>query len=242
MKKVLIIVGVMLVAGLSKASVIVDWNFDLEKFSNGSSQVFGTTADYGIADSGNNAAGSDASGFHASTITWSFAAGNPGQSLSADHWAKNDYFQFSVSTAGYKNIQLKFDQISSPSGPGIFILEYSTTGASGTFNKAGSDYTITKSSFTVSSSTFTVDLSSLTGLNNDSSVVFRLFDDSTTSESGGFVGSTGASHIDNFIVNGDMIPVPEPAAWGAISGLGLLGICGLRTWRERRSGNHIAKA
>jgi hypothetical protein len=242
MKKVLIIVCVMCAGGLTKASVIADWNFDNGKFSNGSSEVFGTTADYGIVDSGNNAGGSDASGFHASTITWSFAAGNPGQSLSADHWAKNDYFQFSLSTAGYKNIQLKFDQISSSTGPGIFILEYSTTGAGGTFIKAGSDYTITHTGFTVSSSTFTVDLSSLTGLNNDASVIFRLVDDSTMSEGGGIVGSTGASHIDNFIVNGDMIPVPEPAAWGAISGLGLLGICGRRIWRQRRSGNHIATA
>jgi hypothetical protein len=35
-------------------------------------------------------------------------------------------------------------------------------------------------------------------------------------------------------VTSSLVPVPEPAAWGAISGLGLLGICGLRIWREHK--------
>jgi hypothetical protein len=45
--------------------------------------------------------------------------------------------------------------------------------------------------------------------------------------------------MDNFNIS-DLTPVPEPAEWGAISGFGLLGICGLRTWRERRSANPVA--
>jgi MYXO-CTERM domain-containing protein len=31
--------------------------------------------------------------------------------------------------------------------------------------------------------------------------------------------------------------VPEPGTWGAISGAGLLGLCGVRAWRQRRQQN-----
>ena len=31
-----------------------------------------------------------------------------------------------------------------------------------------------------------------------------------------------------------IVPVPEPAEWGLICAVGLLGVCGLHTWRERR--------
>ena len=33
--------------------------------------------------------------------------------------------------------------------------------------------------------------------------------------------------------------VPEPPEWGAISALGLMGICGLREWRQRRCGERL---
>ena len=37
--------------------------------------------------------------------------------------------------------------------------------------------------------------------------------------------------IDNFSITA----VPEPAGWGLISGAGLLALCGISTWRERRA-------
>jgi hypothetical protein len=46
--------------------------------------------------------------------------------------------------------------------------------------------------------------------------------------------------IDNLIVAtsfNDIVPVPEPGTWGAISGAGLLGLCGVRAWRQRRQQN-----
>jgi uncharacterized protein len=44
-------------------------------------------------------------------------------------------------------------------------------------------------------------------------------------------GADDGLAIDNFSVTA----VPEPAEWGVISALGLLGICGVNTWREQRA-------
>jgi len=47
-------------------------------------------------------------------------------------------------------------------------------------------------------------------------------------------GAAGTWRIDNVELLGDVTPVPEPAEWGLICVVGLLGVCGLHTWRERR--------
>ena len=47
--------------------------------------------------------------------------------------------------------------------------------------------------------------------------------------------ATGIIAMDNFSIQA----VPEPAGWGAISALGLMGICGLREWRQRRCGEKL---
>jgi hypothetical protein len=77
------------------------------------------------------------------------------------------------------------------------------------------------------------DLSSITAVNNDSVVYFRLIDNNNTAANGGVVGTIGSSRIDDFTISG-VETVPEPAAWGAISGAGLLALCSLRVWRQCR--------
>ncbi len=101
--------------------------------------------------------------------------------------------------------------------------QYSTDGT--TFTTFGSGYSVLANAApnplwnaTTSSSlyTSTVDFSSVTALNNDSTVYFRLVDTSTTSANGGVVGTGGTDRVDNFTV---VSSVPEPTTL-ALSGMG----------------------
>jgi hypothetical protein len=235
MGKILATVCLAWVTTLTQASVIADWTFETGAITSG----FGINTDYGhadVADAGISTAATDASGHHANTSTgWSLAAGNGSEyGLDADHWGLNDYFQFSASTAGFSQITISYDQISSSTGPGKFLFEYSTDGT--TFNPVGGDYTITRSSWNASShtglSTFTEKVASISGLNNDATAVFRLVDDSTTSEGNGIVATGGASHVDNFIINGIPTAVPEPSEFSLVFSVGLVGIC---VWRRQHA-------
>ena len=66
--------------------------------------------------------------------------------------------------------------------------------------------------------------------NQSSDIWFRIAAVNTSTGS----GSRDTFGIDDFSLT--YSAVPEPAAWGAITGAGLLALCGLRIWRQSRRG------
>jgi hypothetical protein len=156
-----------------------------------------------------------ASGFHATTnAAYSVSAGNSSsKSISANRWSVNDYYQFAVSAVSFKDITLSYDQIGSSAGPASFQLTYSTNGMD--FATFGFAYTVSSNSWTSVAS----DLSSITDLNNQFSVIFRVMDVSAVAINGGAVAWNGADRIDNFIVAATLVPEPALVTLGVIGGL-----------------------
>jgi hypothetical protein len=129
---------------------------------------------------------------------------------------------FSLSMTGDKNLVLTYATERSSTGFTGQNWSYSTDG--------GATY-IPFISISVPSTyqTETVDFSTVVPtINNSPSVLFEL----TVS---GATGSGGSDHLDNIQFNADSIPVvPEPAASGTITALGLLGFCVWHEWQQHR--------
>jgi len=213
----LALIGVLGIAGNCHAAInIADWTFETSA---------PTTAGPFSPEIGSGSA----SGSHAGTTTYSSPAGNgSAHSFSSTAWAVGDYYQFQVSTHGNSGIALSWDQTSSNTGPRDYLLKYSTDGVN--FTAFGSGYSVlanaspntpwSSSGMPNTAYSFSQDLSSITALNNQDTVYFRLVDNSTTSANGGAVASAGTDRVDNFIVSA----VPEPAHWGLGAAVGLLGL------------------
>ena len=157
------------------------------------------------------------SAFHASAATgYSTPIGNgSANAFSADHWSINDYFQFTLSTAGFSNLFLTFATERSGTGPATLQLSYSADGGAN-FSLAGLPFSVSSSAFSPStynaSFVSTYDLSAITALNNNSNVVFRLV--ATVAGS----STAGTARVDDFILSsGGPITVPEPSMIGMLA-------------------------
>ncbi len=167
---------------------------------------------------------------------YSSPAGNgSAHSFSANGWATaspttNDYWQFEVSTLGLSGIMVSYDQNGSGTGPRDFVFQYSEDGA--TFTPLGSQYSLASGiSWSSTGSPLGThesdDLSSVTALNNQSTVYFRIVDNSTVNINGGAVGASGTDRVDNFSVTA----VPEPSTV-LLVGAGLVGVLAIRRRRS----------
>lgn len=157
-------------------------------------------------------------GVHAAAATaWTTPAGNgSANSFNASNWAAGDHFLFHLSSTGYQDITVDWDQTRSGTGPDDFKLEYSDNGS--TFTQAGANVVVLGNgtpnpAWSVGAGVqavyhFARDLSAATELNNKTDIYIRL----TALEAGGSIGGTG--RIDNFIIGANLIP--EPASLGLL--------------------------
>ena len=191
----------------TRADTLAEWTFETSHPQGGrASGVWFTNV---AAEVGSGTA----AGLHSGVAVYSVGTGN-GSPFSfgvSNSWAVGDLYQFAVSTTGQQNVQVSFDQVSSSKGPGTFYLAYSIDGS--TFTKFGSDYSVVAGNWSsivpTSVNSFSFDLSPVTSINGQSTVYFRVVDDSTVASGGGAVMAVGNDRIDNFLVSAQ--PVPEPS-------------------------------
>jgi hypothetical protein len=167
-----------------------------------------------------------ASSLHSSFGAYFAAAGNGSMySLAfSNSWTQGDFYQFAASSAGYQNISIAYDQhgLQPGAGPSAFYLEYSVDGS--TFAKFGSDYTINYDAWSSATrnaaDSYSFNLSSVASLNGQSTIYFRIVDDSA-----GTVYGLGS--IDNVLITAQ--PVPEPSTMAMLlSGCACLMLIGRR--------------
>jgi hypothetical protein len=218
-----------------RGDLIANWTFE----TNTPANLTDVASQTGLSpDTGSGTAG----GVHASALTdWTTPPGNgSAESFNSNRWAIGDYYEFSVATTGFEDIQVSWDQARSSQGPTTFDFSYSVNG--GAFVTALDDYSVLISETSAgppatepwdaltprqSAFTFTVDLSSALTLNNAANVAFRLTGVSTPSSANGTV------RVDNFLVEGTAI-VAVPEASSFVFGGAICTVAGLWSWRQRR--------
>jgi hypothetical protein len=206
------LLGLLITASILHAQTIAKWTFETS---------IPATAGPFAPEVGSGSA----LGWHSSSAAvYSNPAGNGSvESFSANTWSVGDYWQFEVSTLGFNNVGLSWDQTSSGTGPRDFSLEYSLDlGSSWTPVLSYSVLANASPNPVWNSSTYSpiYTFSPTLGgaVDNQASVWFRLADVSTVSANGSTVAAAGTDRVDNFTVG----VIPEPASVSLMSSFGLL--------------------
>lgn len=202
----------------ASGSIIASWSMPTAIPSG----TIGTSYNYGAADGGEMASGTMLSSSHfAAATVYSSPAGNGSQySLSSNNWTIGDYYQVSLSTSGYGDVHVSWDQTRSGTGPSAWEVFFSIDGGQSwnsngayTVMQAGGAGTNTTSwNGTTYQAAFTNDQA--VAASNQASLMIRFTCGVTTA-------SAGTNRIDNITVYG----TPAP---GAIALLGLAGMINRR--------------
>lgn len=210
-------------AGLVSGATITAWTF--ETLPPSASVTAGPYA----AEVGTGSA----LGFHSNAAAaYSSPVGNGStKSFSANNWLVGDYWQFTAPTTGFKDITLTFDETSSSTGPKEFKVQYAV--GAGSFIDVPSSIANYQYNAQINAApntpwsgggsqnpvyTVSLTLSSLTSLNDQGSVSFRLVGRSTVSAGGGTVATTGTDRVDNVIIGGNPLVAVAELTWAATSG------------------------
>ena len=222
------VVAASAVATSASAAVVAGWTITTA-FPTGAGNVpTGVTYTVGAANEGLQTTGSELRSVHSlAAATYTSPAGNGSQyAFSSNNWSTGDFYEARLSTLGYSDISISWDQTRSSTGPATFELVMSTDGGAN-FTTLLASYTVLQSGGggapgTWSSTTYNPIYSlnqAAAAADNQANVIFRFRSLATTA-------ATGSSRIDNVMIYSGPVPAP-----GAIALLGVAGLAGLRRRR-----------
>ena len=222
------VVAATAVATSASAALVAGWTITTA-FPTGTGNVpTGLTYSVGAANDGLQTAGSQLRSVHAlAAATYTSPAGNGSQySFSSNNWSTGDFYEARLSTLGYSDISISWDQARSSTGPATFELVMSTDGGAN-FTTLLASYAVLQSggggspgtwSSTVYNPIYSLNQAAAAA-DNQADVIFRF-----RSLVAG--AATGSNRIDNVMIYSGPIPAP-----GAIALLGVAGLAGLRRRR-----------
>jgi MYXO-CTERM domain-containing protein len=222
------VVAATAVATSASAALVAGWTITTA-FPTGTGNVpTGVTYSVGAANDGLQTAGSVLRSVHSlAAATYTSPSGNGSQyAFSSNNWSTGDYYEARLSTLGYSDISISWDQCRSSTGPASFELVMSTDGGTN-FTTLLASYAVLQSGGggapgTWSSTVYNPIYSSnqaAAAADNQADVIFRFRSLVTTA-------SSGSNRIDNVMIYSGPIPAP-----GAIALLGVAGLAGLRRRR-----------
>ena len=222
------VVAATAVATSASAAVVAGWTITTA-FPTGAGNVpTGVTYTVGAANEGLQTTGSELRSVHSlAAATYTSPAGNGSQyAFSSNNWSTGDFYEARLSTLGYSDISISWDQTRSSTGPATFELVMSTDGGAN-FTTLLASYTVLQSGGGGAPGTWsTTTYNPIYSLNqaaaaadNQADVIFRFRSLATTA-------AAGSSRIDNVTIYSGPVPAP-----GAIALLGVAGLAGLRRRR-----------